>query len=84
MTVQASGCLIVEQNTLQAGQGPRAWHAAILALPEGTEVGAGSTVETTSGAWSHRARTGARHLYDAAHKVASAVKRHVIGRLYRW
>jgi len=31
MTVQASGGLIVEQNTLQTGQGPRAWHAAILA-----------------------------------------------------
>jgi len=115
VTVQASGCLIVEQNTLQAGQGSRAWHAAILALPgrrmppghspqpplqgegtlllnwsartaqtEGNEVGAGSTVETTSGAWSHRLRTGARDLYDAAHKVASAVKRHAIRWLYRW
>jgi hypothetical protein len=49
------------------------------AQTEGNEVGAGSTVETTSGTWSHWLRTGARDLYGAAHKVASAVKRHAIG-----
>src|SRR5215470_11725522 len=32
VTVQANGGLIVEHNTLQARQGPLAWHAAILAL----------------------------------------------------
>jgi hypothetical protein len=103
VTVQASGGLIVEHNTLQARQGPLAWHAAILALrgepdaplpmllncsvrtaqTEGNKVGAGNTVKTTSGACFHRLCTGARDLYGAAHKVASAVKRHAIGWLYQ-